>query len=106
LRIGRPGTTRPLVDRRYSENGYLWLAWKVGIPAAALICLVLVAAMTARGRQRLPDAPGRALAVGAQASLVALAVANLTFPSFSQIAITGVIGVLAACCLTPLRSTR
>lgn len=102
MRIGRPGTDRPIVDRRYAENGYLWLAWKTGVPAAVVACLVLVAAATAPGRGRLPDAPGRALALGGQASLAALALVTLTFGSFAIIAITAVAGVLAGCCLAPL----
>lgn len=101
IRIGRPGTLRAIVDRRYAENGYLWLAWKAGIPAAALVCALLLAAITAPRRQSLPDAPGRALALGAQSSLVALAVASIAFPSFAQIGIASLIGVLAACCLIP-----
>lgn len=102
LLIGRPGTDQPVRPRRYAENGYLWLAWKVGIPGAALLVLVLFAAVTAPGRRRLPDAPGRALALGAQASLVALLLATALFAAFAQIAITAVMGVLAAACLTPL----
>lgn len=102
MRIGRPGTFRPIDDRRYAENGYLWLAWKTGLPAAALTCAVLLAALTAPRRRGLPDAAGRALALGAQASLVTLGVASVTFGSFAQIGIMSVVGVLAACCLTPL----
>lgn len=103
IRIGRPGTLRPIVDRRYAENGYLWLAWKTGIPAAVLACALLLAALTAPHRRKLPDAPGRALALGAQSSLAALAIATVAFPSFAQIGITSVIGVMAACCLIPTK---
>ena len=102
IRIGRPGTLRSIADRRYAENGYLWLAWKTGLPAATLACALLLAALTAPRRRTLADPAGRALALGAQASLVALAVANVAFGGFAQLGITSVVGVLAACCLTPL----
>ena len=45
--IGRPGTNRALTPRRYAENAYLWLAWKLGIPAALLMCAMLALAVAA-----------------------------------------------------------
>ena len=100
IHIGRPGTTQPIRPRRYAENGYLWLFWKVGIAGGAVL-LALLAACIASGAARRHDPATGALVAGAQASLVALAAATYFFPSFNQLAITPTLGVLAAICLTP-----
>jgi hypothetical protein len=97
--IGRPGTNRAPVVRRHAENGYLWLAWKVGIPAALLMCALLALAVAAP-QPREEDRSGVALRRGCQAALAAVSIASLTFAGFNQIGITAVMGVLAALCVS------
>jgi O-antigen/teichoic acid export membrane protein len=96
--IGRPATTRPLVWRRYAENGYLWLAWKVGLPGAVVLLAALVLAAVA------PRNAGEGMAAailrrGCQAGIAAVGVAGISFGSFTQVGITVLMGVLAAVCL-------
>lgn len=100
IHIGRPGTTQPIKARRYAENGYLWLVWKVGLVGGAVL-VALLAACVASGAARRHDPLTGALVAGAQASLVALALATLFFPSFNQLQATPSLGVLAALCLAP-----
>jgi hypothetical protein len=100
IQIGRPGTTQPIKARRYAENGYLWLFWKVGLPGG-VVALALLAACMLAGAARRHDPETGALVAGAQASLAALALATYFFPSFNQLAITPSLGVLAAICVTP-----
>jgi hypothetical protein len=104
--IGRPGTNEPLAPRPYAEDGYLWAAWKLGIPGAALLCLMLLLPIAWRGSPR--EEPVFAAArLGAQAALAALAFATYAFPSFNQIAITPAIGLmLAACAVGPTRPSE
>jgi O-antigen/teichoic acid export membrane protein len=96
--IGRPGTNTPPVPRRHAENGYLWLAWKLGIPVAIAMCLLLAAAVAAP-RSRWDDRSALAVRRGFQAALAGIAVASVSFPSFNQTGITAVMGLLAAACL-------
>lgn len=96
--IGRPGTNVPPAPRRHAENGYLWLAWKVGIPAALAMCVLLALAMVAP-RPPWEEAAGAILRCGCQAAVVAVAVASLTFPSFNQTGITALMGLLLAACV-------
>lgn len=108
--IGRPGTNVAPTLRRHAENGYLWLAWKVGIPGALAMCALLALAVAAP-RLWWEDPAGAVLRRGCQASLAAVAIASLSFPSFNQTGITAVMGVLAATCVAaeilaaPRRST-
>jgi O-antigen ligase len=81
---------RPTVES-FAHNGYLWLTWKLGVPAAALLVLLLCAAVLLRG----PPVPLRA---GAQAALLLLLVASVTFPAFNALGITASMGVLLALC--------
>jgi hypothetical protein len=97
--IGRPGTRVPVTRRRYAESGYLWLAWKVGIPGAALLCGLLL--WTASWRQPPPDSLARSLRIGSQASVVTLAVSAVAFAPFNSIAGTTMIGVLMALAIAP-----
>jgi O-antigen/teichoic acid export membrane protein len=96
--IGRPGTNVAPALRRHAENGYLWLAWKVGIPAALAMCALLALAMTAP-RPRWEELSGVVLRRGCQAALAAVALASFSFPSFNQTGITALMGVLAAACV-------
>jgi hypothetical protein len=108
--IGRPGTNVPVVPRAFAENGYEWLAWKVGIPAAVLLwgLIAIVILAPGRGRDVGADAVFRR---GCQAVLAALAVATLTFQMFNQLEIAPMVGVMAAFALalparTPARAHR
>jgi O-Antigen ligase len=98
--IGRPGTRAPVKRRAYVESGYLWLAWKIGVPGAALLCGVLLYAAVCR--QSRPDTLARSLRIGSQASLVTLAVSNVAFAPFNSIAGTTMIGVLIALAIGPV----
>lgn len=96
IMIGRPGTTRPIAPRRYAENGYLWLAWKLGL--GGLLAVVALLAHGIAGR-RLPHAAGalaHGLRAGAQAGLMAVAVATFFFGSFANLSVTPLVGLLAA----------
>jgi hypothetical protein len=103
--IGRPGTNQPLAPRPYAEDGYLWLAWKVGIPGTALLCVLLAMAILAR-QSRNEDQLLSAARLGAAAGLAALAFASYAFPSFNQIAITPVMGLMIATCIIPPQRAR
>jgi hypothetical protein len=103
--IGRPGTNVAVVPRRYAENGYLWLAWKLGWPAAGVLWLLMALAIVwprRRGEQEL----FAAVRLGAQAALLTLAVVTASFASFSQIAITPAMGLLIAICAAPAARAR
>ena len=89
----------------YAHNGYLWVIWKTGLVAGALLFLFLVWAVFARPPPGEP-LPAKALRVGSQGALFALLLSSLTFPSFNALEITAVMGVLAAVCLTGPRLVR
>jgi O-antigen ligase len=89
--------TPPSVDS-FAHNGYLWLAWKIGIPGAMLLFAVIAWAIVARAPPGI-DPLYRAVRLGAQASLLLMAVISITFPSFSALNITAVGGLLLAICL-------
>lgn len=99
---GAPGLfateTTPFV-----HNGYLWLAWKVGIPAAVLVVVLIGLAIL----QRRPVGPvgdadsWRALRIGSRASLLALMLVAVTFPVFNALGITAAMGLLVALCYSP-----
>ncbi|MER7519454.1 O-antigen ligase family protein [Streptomyces sp. NPDC126499] len=83
----------------FAHNGYLWLAWKIGVPAAAFLALVIVAAVVRRGP---PEEEWRThtLRIGSRAALLALLLTNVTFPAFDALGITAVTGLLVAVCLS------
>ena len=83
----------------FSHIGYLWLAWKLGIPAA--IGLVVLFGILVLARRPAGDEVLDLLRIGAQASLLALLLISFTFPPFNAFGITAVMGVLAAACLQP-----
>jgi hypothetical protein len=89
---------RPTTES-FAHNGYLWLVWKLGAPATALLVLVLAAAVLSRGPPATTTAG--ALRAGAQAALLLLLIASVTFPAFNTLGITAVMGVLVALCTTP-----
>jgi O-antigen ligase len=98
---GQPWARVPPKTRHFSHNGYLWLAWKVGTPAAALLVALLMLALTAR-RARGEEMLSVALRRGAQGAIVGLLLATSTFPSFSQLSIAPVIGLLLALAISPM----
>ena len=97
--FGRPWQQVPPTSEWYIHNGYLWLAWKVGIVAAMLLFALLAWAVVARGSPS-GDHLFDALRGGAQAALLALLISSVTFPTFNGLAITGTMGVLAAIAFT------
>jgi O-antigen/teichoic acid export membrane protein len=84
---------RPTVES-FAHNGYLWLVWKLGVPVAALLVLLIGAAVLVRG----PPVPMR---TGAQAALLLLLIASFTFPAFNALGITAAMGVLVALGVEP-----
>lgn len=98
---GRPWDRVPPRSYTYSHNGYLWLAWKIGLPGAMILWIAIVLCLRARSRDT--DPVFAASRDGAQAALLALLLISVTFPSFSQLAITPTIGVLFAFCVAPQR---
>jgi hypothetical protein len=97
---GRPENGVPPRVDYFSHDGFLWIAWKLGIPAAILLFGSIVLAALRRGRP--PGTPLFAMvAVGAQAALLALIVACVTFPSVMARPITATMGLLLALCAMP-----
>jgi hypothetical protein len=97
------GTPRQLEESTspFIDDGYLWLAWKAGVPVAALVTLLLLAAVVRpRSRERSTFA---AIRNGCQAGLLALLLVNLTHPSYNTLGITAVMGLLLAVCALPAR---
>jgi len=101
---GRPWQQVPARTHRYTHNGYLSLIWRLGLPGALLLFVVLAWSIASR------PPPGQTplfLAVrnGCQGALLVLAVCNVTFPAFSGLSITPVIGVLFAVVAASARET-
>ena len=95
---GLPWLQTPPTAEAFAHNGYLWLAWKLGIPGALLLLAVIAWAIVARPPPGI-DPLYRAVRLGAQASLLLMTVISITFPSFAALNITAVGGVLLALCL-------
>lgn len=98
---GQPWAQVPAKSYAFSHNGYLWLAWKIGIPGAALLVALIGMAVLLPPPPR-DDPQARALRRGAQGALVGLLLATVTFPSFSAMSITPAIGVLVALAVCPV----
>ncbi|MFL5828988.1 MAG: O-antigen ligase family protein [Solirubrobacteraceae bacterium] len=101
--FGRPWQQVPPRAYTYSHNGYLWLAWRLGVIGAALLFAVVLLAISWRG-----PPPGdhtlAALRAGSQISLLVLLIASLTFPPFSGFGSTCALGLLIGICAqTPSR---
>ncbi len=102
---GQPWLDVPPIADWYTHNGYLWLAWKLGVPLAALLCLLFLWAVVCRS----PKAPSSLYASvrhGAQGGLLTLLLANFTFPSFNGLSITAAMGLLLALSFTRPRPAR
>jgi O-antigen ligase len=97
---GQPWAQTTPKSKHYSHDGYLWLAWKMGVPAAALLVALLLAATLSRRAPR-EEAESLVLRRGAQGAIVGLLLATITFPSFSQLGIMAVIGLLLALAVSP-----
>jgi O-antigen ligase len=89
----QPWAQLPAETTAFSHNGYLWLAWRLGLPGAALLLLMLGFAIAARAPPAC-DPVLRAMRAGAQGALAALLLVMLTFPVVSALSITAVVGVL------------
>ena len=98
---GRPWQQVPPSQFSYTHNGYLWLAWKLGIPTALLLVLLIGYATLVRGRP-IGGPLMLGLRNGAQGSLFALLLVAVTFPSFRTLGITAVMGVLLALAVSPV----
>lgn len=104
--FGYPWLRVPPESTPYTHNGYLWLAWKLGVPAALLLLLLVAWAVVARAPPGLSPVMTR-VRHGAQAGLVVALTVSLTFPAFRALAITTTLGVLVALSLTgPLNTDQ
>jgi hypothetical protein len=99
---GRPWDQVPPFSQTFAHNGYLWIAWKLGIPAAVLLFLVYFLAV-APFRRRGGDTLFDGVQIGARGALLTLAIASVTLPAFNQLSITAALGVLMAMSLTTVR---
>lgn len=88
-------TTTPFV-----HSGYLWLAWKIGIPAAAALTALLGFAALRR-RVGGEDPEWSILRAGSQAAVLALLLINVFFPVWNMLGITAALGTLVAVCFSP-----
>jgi len=102
--FGDPANFVPPTERVYSHNAYLWLAWKVGIPAGILLTLLFVYAVVARSRTTTVQ--HKALATGAQGGLLALLLINPNFPAFNGLSITATMGLLLALATLPKEASE
>ncbi len=84
----------------FSHNGYMWLAWKIGIPAALIITLAMGYAVMRRETGG-EDPAWRGLRAGSRGAVVGLLVVNMTFPVYDVLGITAVAGFLVAVSLCP-----
>jgi hypothetical protein len=102
---GRPYERVQPTTESFGHNGYLWLTWKLGLPAAALVVMFIATAVLMRGPPPATTTYG-ALRAGARSSLLILLITSVTFPSFNTVGITAVMGVLAAICAAPAGMLR
>lgn len=83
----------------FADLGYHWLAWKVGLPLAALIVVLILLAVFRRTRG-FEGADWHALRMGARGALLALLVIAVLFGVFNALNITAAIGLLVAVCFS------
>jgi O-antigen ligase len=102
---GRPAEGVPAQEWVYTHNGYLWIAWKLGVIGAVLLFGLFAIAAARPGRARADPALGL-LALGAQAAILALLIANVTFPSVNALTSTPTVGVLLALAALPRRRSE
>ncbi len=83
----------------YSHNAYLWVIWKLGLPGAALLTLLIALAVGGPGRPGA-QGPPESMRRAAQAAIIVVLILGVTAPVFSSSA-TPIIGLLLALCLPP-----
>jgi hypothetical protein len=81
----------------FADLGYHWLAWKIGLPAAVAITMLLLRAIF-RGTPGIDERDWHALRIGCRGSLLALSLISVMFGVFNALGITAVIGLLLAIC--------
>jgi O-antigen ligase len=103
--FGKPWQQVPPHTERYTHNGYLYLVWRLGLIGAGLLFALLLAVSLWRGP---PPGPRLFAAVrsGSQASLLALLVANVTFPVVNGYGITATLGLLIGISALPRATAR
>lgn len=92
-------------ETAFAHVGYLWLSWKLGLPLALATVALLVATVFRRDPTRRRSRYG-ALRTGAQASILALLLVNVTFPSFNALGVTALTGLLVAVAWVPRHSAE
>ena len=103
---GQPWDQVPPSAQSYTHVGYLWLFWHEGLLGGIAFLVLLAFSLVAPGRARGGELVA-AIRIGAQASIIALLIANFTFPAFHQGSqITYVMGFLVAYCALPVLSRR
>lgn len=98
--FGRPDDQVPPTINSFAHDGFLWIAWKLGVPAAGLLFGSLLLAALLPGRPR-GDPLLAAVGLGAQAALLSLVVTCVTFPAVMARPITPAMGLLLAFCALP-----
>lgn len=96
---GIPRFYVPAREESYSHNGYLWAVWKLGLPGALLLLALFVVPMLRR--RGPPETTFDLVVIGAQASLLAYLIANITFPTVSGLTSMPTTGLLVGMCLAP-----
>lgn len=89
----------------FADLGYHWLAWKVGLPLAAVIVVVLIRAVF----RRIPgfdNSQWFAVRTGARGALLALLTIAVLFGVFNALGITAALGLLVAVCFSAPSSDR
>ena len=97
---GRPENDVPPTVNYFIHNGYLWHAWKLGIPTALVLLLGILLAVL-RPRKARGSPAFAATVTGAAAIVLGLLIASVTFPAITSRPITPVLGILLAMCLAP-----
>jgi O-antigen ligase len=102
---GQPWTRTKPAAQDYSHVGYLWLAWREGIIGSLIFLTLVVLAALWPGRAKGGGLVA-AMRVGCQSSLIAMLIANMTFPVFQGTQITYVLGFLVAYSAIPVMARR
>ena len=99
---GRPYEGVPPSSQDFAHNGYLWIAWKLGLIGAALLFGAMLFVLI--GRAPPAASPlAASLRTGARAALLTLLLSSVTFPSFTQLSSAPVLGLLLALAVVPMR---
>lgn len=98
---GRPWEQVRPMTTTFSHDGYLWLAWKVGLPLAVVLYGLWVSALLWRAPLGGAGSVTHALRNGAQAALLSLLVVSVTFSPINAQSITATMGVLFALAVLP-----